>query len=159
MLNNVKNLLTKMNSLSPPKKLLLLLIVSLIVVVVLAALDIIPRDTVFPVSSSQGLGSVSGAVPPPIPEHPHKPIPEHPHKPIPEPLPEPLVYIASGGCVGGKQEIPEGHCDANPKCTAIGRQHNGCWHQLKGDVPDQAQRDKYKWGLFKKTASGYEPIQ
>jgi hypothetical protein len=154
MLNRVKNVLNQMNSLSPAKKLLLLLVIAIIVVVVLVALDIIPKDAVFPSNASQVSGSNSGTLPS-IPEMQPRP------DPVPEPMPampEPLIYIGSGGCVGGNQEIPEGHCDTNPQCTAIGRQFNGCWHQLKGEVPDQAQRDTYKWGLFKKSDSGYEPI-
>ncbi len=145
MLSRVKNAIAKFNNLSRPQKLLILLVVAIIIVVVLVALDVIPKETVFPSSISQ--------VSHPIPEIEPKPEIE----PEPEPFePEPLVYIGSGGCVGGKQEIPEGHCDENPECTAIGRQHNGCWHMLKGDVPDEAVLAKYKWGLFKKTDAGYE---
>jgi hypothetical protein len=71
---------------------------------------------------------------------------------------DPLVHLGSGGCVGGNQEVPEENCDANPMCTTIGRQFNGCWHILSGDSPSQADREKYAWGLFRKTDSGYVPL-
>ncbi|AEO98469.1 hypothetical protein EPVG_00135 [Emiliania huxleyi virus 201] len=145
MLSRVKNAITKINSLSAPKKLLILLVVAIIIVAVLVALDIIPKETVFPSSASQ----VS------IPEL--QPEPEVIYEPEPA-EPKPLVYLGSGACVGGQQEIPEGHCDENPECTAIGRQINGCWHILSGDEPDEDARAKYKWGLFKKTAAGYESL-
>ncbi len=71
-----------------------------------------------------------------------------------------FVHIGSAGCVGGEEDVAKGNCDADPECDAIGRQENGCWHKLKGEVPvDQAQRDKYQWGFYKKTATGYEPIE
>lgn len=70
----------------------------------------------------------------------------------------PLVHIGSGGCVGGNQRVPEESCDANPMCTTIGRQFNGCWHILSGNSPSHADREKYAWGLFRRTNSGYESI-
>lgn len=150
MLGRVKNAIAKFNNLSRPKKLLILLIIAIISVALLVAFDIIPQDTVFPSSLSQ--------VSPPIEIDPIPEVDPEPEPFDPEPFdgPKPLSYIGSGGCVGGKQEIPEGHCDENPECTAIGRQHNGCWHMLAGNVPDDATLAKYKWGLFKKTATGYE---
>lgn len=147
MLSRVKNAITKINSLSTPKKLLILLVVAIIIVAVLIALDIIPKETVFPSSLSQ--------VSPPIPEV--QPKPEVIYEPEPA-EPKPLVYLGSSACVGDNQEIPEGHCDENPECTAIGRQPNGCWHMLSGDEPDEDARTYYKFGLFKKTAAGYESL-
>ena len=72
--------------------------------------------------------------------------------------PQQLTYLGSGGCVGGNQEVPEGHCDGNHACTTIGRQSNGCWHIMSGDSPSQADREKYANGLFRKTDSGYVPL-
>ncbi|AEO97760.1 hypothetical protein EhV310 [Emiliania huxleyi virus 86] len=147
MLSRVKNAITKINSLSTPKKLLILLVVAIIIVAVLISLDIIPKETVFPSSIS-----------PPIPELQPEPEVEYEQQ-FKEFESEPLVYLGSGACVGDNQEIPEGHCDENPECTAIGRQKNGCWHLLKGDAePDEGVRDTYKFGLFKKTAAGYESL-
>ena len=67
-ISHVKNILSKFNNLNRPKKVLILLIVALIVVVVLTALDIIPKDTIFPASTSQVL------------EPTYEPTPETPHQ-------------------------------------------------------------------------------
>ena len=73
--------------------------------------------------------------------------------------PEPeLTYIGSGGCVGDNQSIPEEFCDADPECTTIGRQSNGCWQKLSGETPSEDQLSYYQAGLFKKTESGYVSI-
>uniref|UniRef100_A0A6C0LWM3 Uncharacterized protein n=1 Tax=viral metagenome TaxID=1070528 RepID=A0A6C0LWM3_9ZZZZ len=149
MLSRVKNAITKINSLSKPNKLLILLLVAIIIVAVLISLDIIPKETVFPSSISP---------PKPEVEYEQQFKEFESEQQFKEFESEPLVYLESGACVGDNQEIPEGQCDENPECTAIGRQFNGCWHMLKGDEPDEGVRDTYKWGLFKKTAAGYESL-
>ncbi|OUS45416.1 hypothetical protein BE221DRAFT_116186 [Ostreococcus tauri] len=83
--------------------------------------------------------------PSPPPPSPPPPSPPPPSPPPPSPPPPPSLYsYLSGGSCSHDWSPEVDWCKANSKCTAVGRQSNGCWHRLQGDVADKQLLRRYK---------------